>query len=262
MTQRRFSLSHTGVTSFYGRTAAAADCATLRLPAAERGMCPTPAQQAQGPDWLEYSAGLADPAVLPDLPRDAGRQPDLPTSTTGCCIQQPERLLGAYGRDVVKLFALTRDGPARRHADLPLAVPDEFPYYTSHATREAFVHTAIEPVRRRHARRLAAGRRVPARPTSSTAATRPARCWPCARWPAWPGRLALLRRRADPRSRGQAWPACCSSCPGWPCCWCSDLFEFSWRYQLPALVTLVPAGALGLSVLIRLRPARPAPAQE
>ncbi len=29
----------------------------------------------------------------------------------------------------------------------------------------------------------------------------------------------------------------------------SDLFEFSWRYQLPALVTLVPAGVLGLSVL-------------
>ena len=31
----------------------------------------------------------------------------------------------------------------------------------------------------------------------------------------------------------------------------SDLFEFSWRYQLPALVTLVPAGALGISVIIR-----------
>jgi hypothetical protein len=31
----------------------------------------------------------------------------------------------------------------------------------------------------------------------------------------------------------------------------SDMFEFSWRYQLPALVTLVPAGALGISVLIR-----------
>jgi hypothetical protein len=30
----------------------------------------------------------------------------------------------------------------------------------------------------------------------------------------------------------------------------SDLFEFSWRYQLPALVTLAPAGALGISVLI------------
>ena len=30
----------------------------------------------------------------------------------------------------------------------------------------------------------------------------------------------------------------------------SDLFEFSWRYQLPALVTLVPAGALGTSVIL------------
>ena len=37
----------------------------------------------------------------------------------------------------------------------------------------------------------------------------------------------------------------------------SDLFEFSWRYQLPALVTLVPAGALGIAVIIRLiRPRR------
>jgi hypothetical protein len=26
----------------------------------------------------------------------------------------------------------------------------------------------------------------------------------------------------------------------------SDAFEFSWRYQLPALVTLPPAGALGI----------------
>ena len=31
----------------------------------------------------------------------------------------------------------------------------------------------------------------------------------------------------------------------------SDLFEFSWRYQLPALVTLVPAGALGIAVVQR-----------
>jgi hypothetical protein len=29
------------------------------------------------------------------------------------------------------------------------------------------------------------------------------------------------------------------------------VFEFSWRYQLPALVTLIPAGALGVTVLLR-----------
>ena len=30
----------------------------------------------------------------------------------------------------------------------------------------------------------------------------------------------------------------------------SDFTEFSWRYQLPALVTLPPAGVLGVSVLV------------
>ena len=30
----------------------------------------------------------------------------------------------------------------------------------------------------------------------------------------------------------------------------SDLFEFSWRYQLPALVTLPPAGALGITIIL------------
>jgi hypothetical protein len=38
----------------------------------------------------------------------------------------------------------------------------------------------------------------------------------------------------------------------------SDLFEFSWRYQLPALVILVPAGALGIGVILRLARGRPA----
>jgi hypothetical protein len=32
----------------------------------------------------------------------------------------------------------------------------------------------------------------------------------------------------------------------------ADLYEFSWRYQLPALVTLPVAGALGATGLARL----------
>jgi hypothetical protein len=40
----------------------------------------------------------------------------------------------------------------------------------------------------------------------------------------------------------------------------SDLFEFSWRYQLPALVTLAPGGAIGLDLIIRwVRGQRPGP---
>jgi hypothetical protein len=76
------------------------------------------------------------------------------------------------------------------------------------------------------------------------------------------GSLALLRRRGDPGSRPLSQACLLFFLSGVAVLLVSSLFEFSWRYQLPALVTLVPAGALGLSVLIRLRPARPAPAQE
>jgi hypothetical protein len=38
-----------------------------------------------------------------------------------------------------------------------------------------------------------------------------------------------------------------------------DFLEFSWRYQLPALVTLVPGGALGLAVILSWRSLREAP---
>ncbi len=35
-----------------------------------------------------------------------------------------------------------------------------------------------------------------------------------------------------------------------------DFFEFSWRYQLPALVTLPAAGVLGIAAGLSLRQAR------
>jgi hypothetical protein len=33
----------------------------------------------------------------------------------------------------------------------------------------------------------------------------------------------------------------------------SDVFEFTWRYQLPALVTLPPAAAAAIAGIVRLR---------
>jgi hypothetical protein len=42
----------------------------------------------------------------------------------------------------------------------------------------------------------------------------------------------------------------------------SDIPEFSWRYQLPAIVTLPPAGALGIAVIIAwIRGRKPAAAE-
>ena len=42
----------------------------------------------------------------------------------------------------------------------------------------------------------------------------------------------------------------------------SDLFEFTWRYQIPAIVTLPPASALGIAALILAirKPRAPVPA--
>ena len=39
----------------------------------------------------------------------------------------------------------------------------------------------------------------------------------------------------------------------WRCCCSQDIVEFSWRYQLPAVITLPPAGILGVSALLALR---------
>jgi hypothetical protein len=65
-----------------GRLAASADCATLNLPANARVICPTPAQQALGPDWLEHSG--QSPLAHNSLPKGTKARRSR-TSTAPCC---------------------------------------------------------------------------------------------------------------------------------------------------------------------------------
>ena len=104
-----FLPTRTGVTSVYGRMAAAADCATLRLTPAEQGMCPTRAQQAKGPDSLEFDQYAPIRPYYNGLPRDTVDNLIVDFNYR-VLTQQPLRVIGAYARDVVRLFALTRDG--------------------------------------------------------------------------------------------------------------------------------------------------------
>jgi hypothetical protein len=67
------------------------------------------------------------------------------------------------------------------------------------------------------------------------------------------GSAMLLRRRLAPDLRTTALGCLLFLASAISVLMVSDTFEFSWRYQLPALVTLVPAGALGLTVLAGLR---------
>jgi len=243
-----FSLSHTGVTSFYGRAAAAADCATLRLPASEQGMCPAPAEQAQGPDWLEYAPGSPIRPYYRNLPR-AQVDSMLSGFNHRVLSQQPQRLAGAYLGDVVKLFALTRDG---HPGDTPISrwqFQLSYPYYPPHESR-AFVATT--------AGRFGGGAPAVWRPVAGflrayqlDGGYTPGPLLAVCVLAGLAGSAALLRRRGDPGTRQLSLACLLFFLSGVAVLLVSDLFEFSWRYQLPALVTLVPAGALGISVIIR-----------
>src|SRR5215468_8654905 len=130
-----FFLSHSGVTSFYGRTAAAADCAALRLPPAERGMCPSPAQRALGPDWLEYGDGSPIRPYYSGLPRDETNRL-IADFDRRVLTQQPQRVAAAYARDAAKVFALTRTAS---QGDTPISrwqFQAAYPYYPPHATQQ------------------------------------------------------------------------------------------------------------------------------
>jgi hypothetical protein len=248
-----FFLSHSGVTSFYGRMAAAADCPALRLPPAERRMCPSPAQQARGPDWLEYGDGSPIRPYYANLPRDETNRL-IADFNRRVLTQQPQRVAAAYGRDVAKVFALTRTGS---QGDTPISrwqFQTAYPYYPPHAT-EQIVATATA--------RFGGGAPAVWRPVAGFLRSyqlgggyTPGPVMVLAVLAGLAGSAALLRRRAGPGIRQPALACLLLFTSGAALLLVSDLFEFSWRYQLPALVTLVPAGALGITVIVRWAGAR------
>jgi hypothetical protein len=281
-----FWLSHSGATTTYGRAAAAADCAALRLPASERKLCPTPRQQASGSDQLEHSPHSPLRPYYASLP--SGEASRLVAGFSQQVFrQQPLRVAVAVGRDAVKLFALTRNTSP---GDTPISrwqFQDHYPVYPPHASRQVIERAGV---------RLGGGGPVADEPVAAflrayqlhggytpgplLALAALAGLIGSARLVTSPLALGRRRRRANaPAGRG---PGEAGSRPGeadgsapgaasspaaggaGPAAACflfftvalavlltADLFEFSWRYQLPALVTLPPAGALGLALFTR-----------
>jgi len=243
-----FSLSHSGVTSLYGRAAAAADCATLRLPPPERGICPTPAQQAKGPDWLEHGQ---DSPIRPYYSGLQRAEVDSLISDFDHRVltQQPLRVLGAYTRDAVKLFALTRDGNAGDTIIARWQFQTQFPYYPPYAS-EGFVGATTA--------RYGGGAPAVWRPGAAFLRSyqlhggyTPGPMYAVFALAGLAGSAAVLRRRSDQGTRQLALACLLLFTAAVSVLVVSDAFEYSWRYQLPALVTLAPAGALGIGVIIR-----------
>jgi hypothetical protein len=239
-------LSHQGVTSLYGRTAAAVDCATIRLPADERQICPTAAQQANGDDWLSFNPASPVQAIYQDLPR--AEVNSLVTSFSKNVVrQQPLRVLDAYGRDVVKLYAADRvtdlgDPPISRWE-----FERSFPYITPHATKPE-VDAAIA--------QFGGGAPTVWRPVAAflhdyqvDGGYTPGPLLLLFTFTGLGGSAVVLLRRRPAHVRDRALACLLMTGSAVFLLLVSDLFVFSWRYQLPALVTLVPAGALGISAI-------------
>ncbi len=242
-----FFLSHSGETSLYGRAAAAADCATIKLPAAERGLCPTSVQQARGDDWLEYGTYAPVQHYYNTLPR--GEVDSLVTNFSDSVVkQQPARVFDAYLRDVLKVYAVVR---VTAPGDPPISrwqFQTTFPYFSSHAT-PAIVKAAVE--------RFGGGMPAVWRPVAVflhsyqlDGGYTPGPVLLLCTVTGLIGSAFALRRRLADAIRELALACLLFFVAGVFVLLISDLFVFSWRYQLPALVTLVPAGALGITVII------------
>jgi hypothetical protein len=237
------------------------NCATITLTPAERAICPTPAQQARGDDWLAFNPQSPVQAIYSTEPRP---QVDATITAFNAAVvrQQPQRLLAAYGQDAAKLFAVTRhtapgDPPVTRWQ-----FTRTYQYFTPHATRSQVA---------RYTAQFGGGAPAVWRPVADflhayqlDGGYAPGPLLLLFTLSGLAGSLlAFARRRLDDRTR-QLTSACLLffvSALGLLAV--SDLFVFSWRYQIPALVTLVPAGVLGLAAIasaVRARAAARLPA--
>jgi hypothetical protein len=266
-----FELSNMGDAYLYGRTAHAADCATLKISAVEQALCPTPAVAAAlGVDGLVNNSDsprvLYQPVdVQARVPFFVNTLPWQRQLAYSVLKQQPLRVVGDIARDSVKIFALTRDG---EEGDTPISrwqFQMGYPYYPPGITH--YGPSSASNVF------IAAGGGGYAR--SNWKADHALRFYQL-HGGYTPGPVLLLallaglagiftfRRRRDAASaeaQNLALACLLITASGVAVLLGADLYEFSWRYQLPALITLPIAGALGATAVIRYvrtrRAARP-----
>jgi hypothetical protein len=259
-----FWLSRNGDEATYGRMAALADCATLKLPSYERPLCPTAREQAAGPDWLDHA--LNSPLRTYVAPASLVRSKVVGNFNKRVVTQQPLRVISRISGDAFKLFAVTRHTSP---GDTPIyrwQFQSTYPSYlpTVRLDKQGTIVLGLKLG--------AAGGPLIFRKLD-TAYGGNARAWtPGAAFLRryqldggfTPGPLLLLcllaglaggltvfRRRASQEQRALARGALLFVSTAVILLLISDLFEFSWRYQIPALVTLPPAGALGIAAIIR-----------
>jgi hypothetical protein len=232
-----FRLSNMNDAYLYGRLASAADCASLKVPGYARPLCPAPSTAAKlGVDGLSTDPASAVFSYRP--PPGVSRGAATRSFDQAVLTQQPLRVARSIAGDAVKVFALTRDTSP---GDPPIArwqFQQAYPVYP--AADESVLGGNDGPQVTRPLASALRGYQLHGGYT--------------------PGPLLLAfliagaagyvasRRRHPALARGAllATGLALTAAVG------ADLYEFSWRYQLPLLVTLPLAGALGATAFLRL----------
>jgi len=275
-----------------GRMAGAADCATLRLPAEVRLLCPDPAAQAQGPDWLEHSA--ASPLFAPVLPPGttiAQRYALISQLTTAVEHQQPLRVVVSYLEDSVRLFGATRQDTLGVEPLSRWQFQTQFPTYPQWVTLGpgnviliGLQRVAFGPFHYHRLNPAYGGQAHVDRPVAGflrayqlDGGYTPGPLYVAFVLAGLVGSVLVLARRDSPfarlrapsapparsggrtpgeRSHGLALACLLFTATAATVLLAPDVFEFSWRYQLPAIVTLPAAGVLGVAAWLDRRQER------
>src|SRR5215831_7754160 len=260
-----FSLAPYASGSIYGRMAEAANCATLQLPAYERGLCPDATQQRLlGPDGLDHNPkSPIKGAWIPRMSaanrqalRQLCRKPVPVKVGTGLryhdvaivcgqltsdfdrrvLTQQPLNVLASIGRDTLKMFALVRTTSA---GDPPITrwqfqtfYPQYPPYIViSHGT---FVLGTFNAAGTEEQIGTGGGHPAVVKPLASflrayqlDGGYTPGPLFAFAFVAGLAGSLAALRRRASPAQRATALACALFFLTGVAALLSSDLFEFN-----------------------------------
>ena len=257
-----FRLSYAGTNEFYGRLVLAVDCQKLALQAGERALCPSHARAVQlGIDGLEHNP------ASPLRRYQAAHPGTFAAAVSGfnrrLLRQDPAAVAAAIGRDALKLFAGKRvtaagDGPISRWQ-----FQRGYPLYPN----PLYASAITEQVVAKAGRQFGGGSPAVTVPLASFlrgyqlgGGYTPGPLLAFATLAGLAGTLSLARRRATSAQRDAARACLLTFTSAAAILLISDAFEFSWRYQLPALVTLPPAAALAITALFTHR--RGAPPQQ
>ena len=253
--------SSTPSISSYGRMATAADCATLRIPRYERSLCPTAAQRAYGIDWLDHD--VASPLKSYVAPAGKNRFAVISSFDQQVFLQQPQRVIAAVAGDSLKLFSLTRTSGQGGTPISRWQFQEFYPTYGNWVTLDQH-HAVVLGLRldsgsatiTRHVLdRSYGGPAAVSKPLAAflrsyqlDGGSTPGPLMALVTLAGLGGSLLVLARRPTWQRRKLTQACAAFFATGVAVLAMSDAFQFSWRYQLPALVTLPPAGVLGLTI--------------